>query len=120
MADYDIDLHYHPGKVNTVSDALSRKPENKVLIQLTQQRELLRDIIKLDLVLVQGNRKSGQLMTFQIQPILIDEIKEAQKEDPRLQKFRAQIEAELRTDVRIHSDSALYFGNRICVLHGEI
>jgi len=53
MADYNIDLQYHPGKVNTILDALSRKPENKVLVQLTQQKELLRDIIKLDLMLVQ-------------------------------------------------------------------
>jgi len=27
MADYDIDLQYHPGKVNVVSDALSRSVE---------------------------------------------------------------------------------------------
>ena len=59
-------------------------------------------------------------MTFQIQPTLIDEIKEAQKEDPRLQKFRAKVEAGLRTDVRIHLDSALYFGNRIWVPQGEV
>ena len=82
MADYDIDLQYHPGKVNTVPNALSKKSENKVLVQLTQQKELLREIIKLDLMLVQGTGKSDQLMTFQIQPTLMDEIKEAQKEDP--------------------------------------
>ena len=54
-------------------------------------------------------------MTFQIHPTLMDEIKEAQKEYPRLRKFRAQVESGLRTDVCIHSDGALYFGNRICV-----
>jgi len=120
MADYDIDLQYYPGKVNTVSDALSRKPKNKVLVQLTQHKELIQDIIKLDLMLVQGTEKSDHLMTFQIQPTLMEEIKEAQKEDPRLQKFRAQVEARLRTNVRIHLDGALYFGNRICVPQGEI
>ena len=120
MADYDIVLQYHPEKVNTVPDALSRKPENKVLVQLTQQKELLQDNIKLDLMLVQGTDKSGQLMTFQIQPTLMDEIKEAQKENPILQEFRAQVEARLRTDVRIPSDGALYFGNRICVPQGEV
>jgi len=26
MADYDIDLQYHSGKVNAVPDALNRKP----------------------------------------------------------------------------------------------
>jgi len=35
-------------------------------------------------MLVQDTNESGQLMTFKIQPILMDEIKEAQKEDPRL------------------------------------
>ena len=55
-------------------------------------------------------------MTFQIQPTLINEI----KEDPRSQKFRAQVDAGLRTDIRIHSDGALYFGNRICIPYGEV
>jgi len=50
----------------------------------------------------------------------MDEIKEAQKEDPRLQKFRAQVEAGIRIDVRIYSDGALYFGNRICVPKGKV
>ena len=71
-------------------------------------------------MLVQGTGKSDQLLTFQIQPTLIDKIKEAQKEDPRLQKFRAQVEAELRTDVCIHSNGALYFGNRTCVPQGKV
>jgi len=120
MADYDIDLQYHPGKVNTVPDALSRKPENRMLVQITQQKELIQDIIRLDLMLVQGTDKVGQLMTFQIQSALLNEIKEAQKKDPRLQKFRAQVEAGLRTDIHIHTDDALYFGNRICVPQGEV
>ena len=42
MADYDIDLQYHPGKVNTVPNALRKKSENKVLVQLTQRRNYLR------------------------------------------------------------------------------
>ena len=77
MADYNIDLQYHSSMVKTVPDALSKKPKNKVLVQLTQQKDLHQDTIKLDLMLVQGTDKSGQLMTFQIQPTLIDEIKEA-------------------------------------------
>jgi len=77
MIDYDIDLQYHPSKVNTVPDPLSRKLKNKVLVHLTQQKELLREIIKLDLLLVKETGKSSQLMTFQIQPTLIEEIKEA-------------------------------------------
>ena len=61
MADYDIDLQYHLDKNNTVPDALSRRPENKVLVRLTQQKELLQEIIKLNLMLVQGTNESGQV-----------------------------------------------------------
>ena len=67
-------------------------------------------------------RTSGpvQLMAFQIQPTLMDEIREAQREDPRLLKFREQVEAGLRSDVCIHTDGALYFRGRICVPQEEI
>jgi len=84
MADYDIDLQYHPGKVNVVPDALSRKQEAYMIVQLTQQKDIFREIIRLDLIVIRRASTSGQLMAFQIQPILIEEIREAQKEDPRL------------------------------------
>ena len=64
-----------------------------MLVQPTQQKELLREIIKLDLILIQRTSESGQLMTFQIQPSLIEETKDAQKEDPKILKFIAKVEA---------------------------
>ena len=36
MADYDIDLQYHPRKINVIPDALSKKPEACMAIQITQ------------------------------------------------------------------------------------
>ena len=53
------------------------------------------------------------------QPTLMEEIRESQREDLRLLKFREQVEAGLRSDVRIHTDGAFYFRNRICVPQGE-
>ena len=38
MADYDVNLQYYPNKINVVPDAQSRKPEDNMLIQLTQQK----------------------------------------------------------------------------------
>jgi len=64
-----------------------------MLVQLTHQKELLGEIIKLDLMIIHKTDESDQLMTFQIHPTLMNKIKEAQKEDLRLQKFRAQVEA---------------------------
>jgi len=66
MADYDIDLQYHPGKINVVPDALSRKLDAQVMIQLTQQKQILKEMIKLDLLVVKQVNASEQLMVFQI------------------------------------------------------
>ena len=78
MADYDIDLQYHPGKENVVPDALSRLPGDFMALQLTQQKELLPEMQELDLMVVR--KVSGvpeQLMALQVQPTLKDQIREA-------------------------------------------
>jgi len=90
-----------------------------MVVQLTQQKELLKEMMRLNMMVIQRVSESEQLMLFQIQPTLIEEIREAHKENPRLQKFREQVEARLRSDVHIHTDGALYFGNKICVRQGR-
>ena len=62
----------------------SRIPEANMVVLLTQQEELLKEMRQLDLMVIQRVSESGQLMAFQIQPKLMEEIREAQKEDPRL------------------------------------
>ena len=52
MADYDIDLQYHPGKANVVPDTLSMKPQVYMTVQLTRQKELLKEMMQLDLMVV--------------------------------------------------------------------
>jgi len=91
-----------------------------MVVLLTQQDELLKEMRRLDLMVIRRASGSIQLMAFQIQPTLMEEIRKAQKEDPRLLKFRDQVEAGLRSYVCIHTDGALYFRNRICVPQGEI
>lgn len=49
MADYDIDLQYHPGKANLLPDALSRR---LMTMHLTQQKELVENIISLRLKVI--------------------------------------------------------------------
>jgi hypothetical protein len=77
MADYDVELQYHPGKAHVVPDALSRRPGDCMALQLTQQKELLKEIIELDLMVIRRVNNNGQLMAFQIQPILKGRIREA-------------------------------------------
>ena len=72
MADYDIDLQYHPGKINVIPEALSRKPEASMTMQITQQKELFEEMR-----LIQRAISPGQLMAIQIQPTLLEKIREA-------------------------------------------
>ena len=88
LADYDVDLQYHPGKLNVVPDALSRLPGDYESLQLTQQKELLKEMMRLNLMVVR--RISGvpeQFMAFQVRSTLKDRIREAQSSDSRLQQF---------------------------------
>ena len=75
MADFDIDLQYHPGKANVVPDALSRKSEDCVAVQITQQKELIKEKMSLDLMLIRRANVADQLMALQLQPTLIEKIR---------------------------------------------
>ena len=48
IKDYDVEILYHPGKVNVVANALSRKWEGNLAALITTQRRLLEDIRKLE------------------------------------------------------------------------
>ena len=45
MVVYDVNLQYHLDKINVVTDALNRKSEAYIIVQLTQQKELLGELI---------------------------------------------------------------------------
>ena len=120
MADYDIDLQYHPGKINVVPDALSRKPEASMTMQITQQKELFEEMRRMDLMVIRRAISPEKSMVIQIQPTLLEKIREVQDRDPKLQEFREQVKTGLRSDVQIYVDGTLRFGNRICVPMGEI
>jgi hypothetical protein len=52
IKDYDLEIHYHPGKENLVADALSRKEHVHVAIFTQLLDELVEDFEKLNLGIV--------------------------------------------------------------------
>jgi len=49
MKDYDLTIHYHPGKANVVADALSQKAGGSLAALLTQHASLLKEIEKMQI-----------------------------------------------------------------------
>ena len=62
----------------------------------------------MNLIVMQRIKAPGQLMAMQIQPTLLERIKEAQGGDPKLQEFRKQVEVGLRTNMQIYRWNTLF------------
>ena len=106
MKDYDLAIHYHPGKANVVADALSRKSGGSVAALLTQQDKLLKDIERLQLeVLVRETQEEvTRVSQVSIDFDLHKEIKEAQLKDDQVSRIVEGIQRGEAQDYSIVKD----------------
>ena len=74
IKDYDMKLHYHPGKANVLSDVLSRKSYVNTLMTGGLPKELVHDLRELCLEIV----PRGFVAALEIQSTLMGKIREAQ------------------------------------------
>ena len=114
LKDYDFTIDYHPGKANVVADALSRKSTGSLAYMQTIQLPLMVELQELGVEL--GMHASGALFSsFQLRPILVDQILEVQLEDPYLVSMRNKVEEGEQSDFSIRDDRALVIGSRLCL-----
>ena len=73
IKDYNMKLHYHPGKANVVADALSRKSYVNTLITGGLPKELVDDLRELCLEIV----LRGYVASLEIKSTLSSKIREA-------------------------------------------
>jgi hypothetical protein len=77
IKDYDLEVHYHPGKANVVTDALSRKAYCNCLSMEPYSDTLCEDLRRLNLEIVE----QGSLNAISAESDLFDRIFKAQLKD---------------------------------------
>jgi hypothetical protein len=90
IKDYDLEVHYHPGKASVVADALSRKVHCNCLTVESYSETLCEDLRKLRLEIVE----QGNLIAISAESNLYDRIVLAQLNDEGVQLIKRKLEEE--------------------------
>jgi hypothetical protein len=81
IKDYDLEVHYHPGKANVVADALSQKAQCNCVTMDSKVATLCDELCKLNMEVV----SSGTLSYISVEPTLHEQIVMAQIGDKGVQ-----------------------------------
>nr|CAD40483.1 OSJNBa0067G20.3 [Oryza sativa Japonica Group]CAE03320.2 OSJNBa0032I19.14 [Oryza sativa Japonica Group] len=111
IKDYDVRIHYHPGKANVVADPLSRKSHCNTLGVRGIPPELNQQMEALNLSIV----GRGFLATLEAKPTLLDQIREAQKNDPDMYGLLKNMKQGKAAGFTEDEHGTLWNGNRVCV-----
>ncbi|WVZ80900.1 hypothetical protein U9M48_028337 [Paspalum notatum var. saurae] len=84
IKDYDMEIHYHPGKANVVADTLSRKSYANMALGFMMPHELCEEFERLSLGFLHHTKAAA----FEAEPTLEQEIRQHQKDDEKLQEIR--------------------------------
>ena len=87
IKDYDLEIHYHPGKANVVADALSRKASSSCISATVLHETLCQEMKKMNLAIV----AEGTLASITLTPTLRDQVIAAQKNNIGMEKIRQRL-----------------------------
>jgi hypothetical protein len=84
IKDNELEIHYHLGQANVVVDALSRKSQVNMMVAHPMSYEFAKEFDRLSLGFLNNTRG----VTIELEPTLEWEIKEAQKNDEKINEIR--------------------------------
>jgi hypothetical protein len=111
IKDYDLEVHYHPGKANVVADALSRKEHLCYLSASLFQTTIFQEMERLNLSMFQPTL----LANLQLESTLVNQIVKAQKADARIANIKAHMAVDPTTCFQLDDKGILWFKNRLVV-----
>ena len=122
LKNYDCTILYHPGKINVVANALSRKSMGSLAYIVEVRRPLIRELHSLEATGMCF--RLGDMDVFlahvQLHSTLVEEIKAAQSRDPSLAKLmdvihKGKISEGKAKEFIVDSEGVLRCGACLCI-----
>jgi hypothetical protein len=106
IKDYDLEVHYHPGKANVVANALSRKAQCNCVSMDAKITTLCDELCKLNIEVV----SSGALSYISVEPTLHEQIVMAQIGDKGVQVIKEMIGQQVDKYKCFRQDNKEFYG----------